>query len=233
MESIFLINLEYNIWQHSVLFQRSPSSLSTEVLHTPQKPDLKHQRGELILRSCHSKVFCKRGVLGNFAKFKTLAQVFSCELCKISKNTFAFRTSLVAASDSCWWVWNKKFFLLTLFKMGKGWGGGGAKRPPTSFSLGISPQNFQSLRLYLVPVINCWNWTKTTPQKTCFFQIKSLQNWGYNNFSHRNDRVTKLWSHNHIYNMIWVTWWNFVSDVIDINYDVINFISKYLYFKKA
>ena len=99
MESVFLINLEYNIWQHSVLFQRSPSSLSTEVQHTSQKPDLKHQRGELILRSSHPKVFCKRGVLGNFAKFKTLAQVFSCELCKISKNTFFTEHVWATASE--------------------------------------------------------------------------------------------------------------------------------------
>ena len=43
-------------------------------------------------------MFCKTGVLRNFAKLKiyfcnfikteTLAQVFSCEVCKISKNTF-------------------------------------------------------------------------------------------------------------------------------------------------
>ena len=37
----------------------------------------------------------------NFIKKETLAQVFSCEFCKISKNTFSYRTPLVAAS------WNK------------------------------------------------------------------------------------------------------------------------------
>ena len=31
----------------------------------------------------------------------TLAQVFSCEFCKVSKNTFFHRTILVAASDFC------------------------------------------------------------------------------------------------------------------------------------
>ena len=30
---------------------------------------------------------------------KTLAQVFSCEICEIYKNTFYYRTPLVAASD--------------------------------------------------------------------------------------------------------------------------------------
>ena len=32
----------------------------------------------------------------------TLAQVFSCEFCEISKNTFLHRTPLVAASDLCY-----------------------------------------------------------------------------------------------------------------------------------
>ena len=56
-------------------------------------------------------MFCKKGVLRNFAKFtgkhlcqslffkkETLAQVFSCEFCGIFKNTFFYRTPLVAAS---------------------------------------------------------------------------------------------------------------------------------------
>ena len=34
----------------------------------------------------------------NFIKKETLAQVFSCEFCDISKNTFFYRTPLVTAS---------------------------------------------------------------------------------------------------------------------------------------
>ena len=34
----------------------------------------------------------------NFMKKETLAQVFSCEFCEIYKNTFYYRTPLVAAS---------------------------------------------------------------------------------------------------------------------------------------
>ena len=69
-------------------------------------------------------MFCEKGVLRNFAKFtgkhlcqslffnkvadaacnfikkETLAQVFSCEFCEISKNTFFYRTPLVAASEN-------------------------------------------------------------------------------------------------------------------------------------
>ena len=33
----------------------------------------------------------------NFIKKETLAQVFSCEICEISKNTFSYRTPPVAA----------------------------------------------------------------------------------------------------------------------------------------
>ena len=73
------------------------------------------------------EVFCKKGVLTNFAKFtgkhlcqrlffnkvaglrpqacnfikkESLAQMFSCEFCEISKNTFSYRTPPVAASIS-------------------------------------------------------------------------------------------------------------------------------------
>ena len=42
----------------------------------------------------------------NFIKKETLKQVFSCEFCKISKNTFSYKTPPVAASD--------------LLRMGKG-----------------------------------------------------------------------------------------------------------------
>ena len=77
------------------------------VLHWPFKPFSKQ-------RSSRPEVFCKKGVLRNFAKFtekhlcqilffskvETLAQVFSCEFCEVSKNTWSFRTHSVAASKS-------------------------------------------------------------------------------------------------------------------------------------
>ena len=60
-------------------------------------------------RSSWLEVFCKKGVLRNFAKLtgkqacsfikkETLAQLFSCEFCEISKNTFSHRTPPMAAS---------------------------------------------------------------------------------------------------------------------------------------
>ena len=55
--------------------------------------------------------------------------------------------------------------------------------------------------------------------------------WTWTNFSHRNATVAKLWSHDHAYNIFWVTWENFAGDAIDRNYYVITFFSKYLSFK--
>ena len=46
----------------------------------------------LFLKSCRSEA-C------NFIKKESLAQVFSCESCEISKNTFSYRTPLVVASE--------------------------------------------------------------------------------------------------------------------------------------
>ena len=71
----------------------------------------------LLCRSSCPEVFCKKGFRRNFAKFtrkhlcqglffnkvagkETLAQVFSCEFCKISRNNFSYRTPPVAASSS-------------------------------------------------------------------------------------------------------------------------------------
>ena len=52
----------------------------------------------------------KKPQASNFIKKDTLAQMFFCEFCEISKNTFYYRTPLVGASDigfysfkSCHW----------------------------------------------------------------------------------------------------------------------------------
>ena len=55
-------------------------------------------------RSSCPEVFCKKGVLrkynvsSNFIKKETLAHVFSCGFCEISKKTFFYWTPPVAAS---------------------------------------------------------------------------------------------------------------------------------------
>ena len=47
----------------------------------------------------HKNLEIKTGAC-NFIKKETLAQVFSCEFCEISKNTFFYKTPLVAASNA-------------------------------------------------------------------------------------------------------------------------------------
>ena len=79
--------------------------------------------GNVKYRSSRTEVFCKKDVLRNFAKFtgkhlcqrlffnkvaglackfikkESLAQVFSCEFCEISKNTFFYRTPPVGVLE--------------------------------------------------------------------------------------------------------------------------------------
>ena len=52
-------------------------------------------------RSSHRRCSVKKSALRNFAKFtknETLPQVFSCEFCEISKNTFSTEHLLATAS---------------------------------------------------------------------------------------------------------------------------------------
>ena len=54
----------------------------------------------ITYRSSCPEVFCKKDVLTNFATFtaKDLCQMFPCEFCEISRNTFFYGTPPVAAS---------------------------------------------------------------------------------------------------------------------------------------
>ena len=55
----------------------------------------------------------------NFIKKETLTQVFSCEFCKISQNTFLYRTPLVAASEAYFLHWGKS--LQVFLNSNPGW----------------------------------------------------------------------------------------------------------------
>ena len=50
------------------------------------------------------------------------------------------------------------------------------------------------------------NLNQEHPSKKLLFWLKSLWSFCYDNFSHRDASVTKLWLHDHIYNTIWATW---------------------------
>ena len=47
-----------------------------------------------------------------------------------------------------------------------------------------------------------------TPFKKLFFWSKPYK------IEVRNARVTELWSHHQIYNIVWVTWWNKITEII-------------------
>ena len=116
--------------------------------------------------------------------------------------------------------------------------------PVTSTSVGLSSKTFLTLSLngfatlktsreIHEPVPKLLSLNQEYPSKKLFFLVKSFQNWGYDKFFHTNAAVTKLWSHGRIYNIILVTWQCFAGDAMDKSYDIITFILKYLYFRKA
>ena len=51
-----------------------------------------------ILQNSRENTCARVSFLIKFLKKETLAQVFSCEFCEISKNTFSYRTPTVVAS---------------------------------------------------------------------------------------------------------------------------------------
>ena len=121
--------------------------------------------------------------------------------------------------------------LLTLFRME----GGRQKDPPYQ----CFPCNFYKRRNYArkrsdflafvpSPSPKLSNLNQNSSSKKASFVVKTLSNWGSDNLSHRSARVTKLWSHDHVYKTIWIA-----GDVTVRNYNVISFILKYRCFKKT
>ena len=49
----------------------------------------------------------------NFIKKEILAQVFSCEFCEISKNTFSYRAPPMAASENCPFKTSSSFLIVS------------------------------------------------------------------------------------------------------------------------
>ena len=104
--------------------------------------------------------------------------------------------------------------------------------PVPSTNVGIRPKNFQTFSFNSFnALVQNLNVMPSASAKLLNLNQEHLSDWGYNNFFHRNTIVTKLWSHDH--NIIWVTRWHFSGDLMDRNYDVITFTSKYHYFKNA
>ena len=57
-----------------------------------------HSTGTINRVGCERGKFTGENLASKFIKKQTLVQVFSCDFCKISQNTFSYRTHLVAAS---------------------------------------------------------------------------------------------------------------------------------------
>ena len=120
IKKLFLKILQY--LQKNTCVEVSFSCKYCEVLSICKRLLLEHHQDHRA-RSSRPGVFCKKGVLRNFAKFtgkhlcwslffnkvprlrpatllkKALAQVFSCEFLEISKNTFSYGTPQVAGSS--------------------------------------------------------------------------------------------------------------------------------------
>ena len=100
----------------------------------------------------YQSLFFNKGC--NFIKNETLAQVFSSEFCKISKNTFFYRALLVAASIICGvvslqkiWTWSprclpSRYFVISV--IGK-----------------IKIRSYHNIFIDKAPEIDCWS-TPTT-----------------------------------------------------------------------
>ena len=93
----------------------------------------------MLYRSSHRRCSVRKGVVKNFAKFtgkhlcqslfinklqakpfnfinkETQAQVFSCELCEISKNSFSYRTPPVAVSGYSQFYYTSSSFYQNLY----------------------------------------------------------------------------------------------------------------------
>ena len=83
------------------------TNILTLLFKTAKKYLVVRQSEKLKIRSSRPELFCKKGVLRNFARFKgkhlsqglffnkvaTLAQVLSYEFCEISKNTFFLQST--------------------------------------------------------------------------------------------------------------------------------------------
>ena len=83
------------LWVRNLLFLTKFSNKSWWVL------EVANSRSSCPEVGSRPEVFCKKGKpqVCNFNKKETLAQVLSCEFCEISKNTFSYRTPLMAASE--------------------------------------------------------------------------------------------------------------------------------------
>ena len=141
---------------------------------------------------------------------------------------FLVSTQVRLRFNQCWvssliWRLQRNVSLTCFFNMGG--------NMPTSFSLVTSTNLGEFFNTFTTLVQNFKAISSTSPKllnltqdhhsKKVFFRSILYKIEVRIIFSHRNVRVTKLWSDDCIYNTIWVMWSDFADGVMDRNYDVI------------
>ena len=86
--SLWDYSLLFHLWTEAVSWRCSVKNVFLEILQNSQKN--RCARVSFLIKLKTSAC--------NFIKKETVAQVFTCEFCKISKNTFSYRTPPVAPS---------------------------------------------------------------------------------------------------------------------------------------
>ena len=130
-------------------------------------------------------------------------------------------TILVTSTLQSMKQWNLFFFFLmvfterasvnslsTLFRMG-----GGGKWEAGSFlqhvlTLGFNPFSTQlyNFRVIHSTSFKLLNLNQDQLSKKSVFLVKSLYQLCNNNFSHKNAKLTKIWTCDHVYHITWATW---------------------------
>ena len=96
-------------------------------------------------------------------------------------------------------------------------------RPPNFLTFSFEPfaRLLQSFKA--IPSISPkLSWTRTIPKRLDFL-VKFLQSWSYDNFYHRNTKVTKLWHMTKSTREFELSS-NLADDLMDRTYDVTTFI---------
>ena len=103
---IKMMKISFEITRHLCFVFATTRNLHTFVCFYVQKQSSRGVLPKSVLRNfakftgkhlCQT-LFFNKAFFFFLIKKETLAQMFSCEFCEISKNTFSYRTALVAAS---------------------------------------------------------------------------------------------------------------------------------------
>ena len=75
-----------------------------------------------------------------------------------------------------------------------------------TFSFNPFLTQLKIFRFIPITSLKLLNLNQDHPSKKSIFLVKSVWIWSYKNFSHKNAKLTKIWSCEHIYYIIWAAW---------------------------